>query len=312
MEKLRMPQAEQLFGQKTFCIVNPSAARSKWKRRSKLRNYLQKNLPGEIVDIQGDKELTVELARKVCPGRQTIVVVGGDGTVADAIQGIIASGQAKEVRLAIIPLGSGNAFRKSLGIPKNVKKALRILAEGKTREIDLIEVEGRLAGFASVGATACVTQEKLRHNVQSLAGHLLASRILFTLPKKEVEIELFDGKSDVECFDQKTLKPRLFDCVVGKTNYFGYGWKVAPKAKLDDGYLDITLLEMSGPKYVLFFPLIYYGLFQRRQKHFKVKKMVIRGKDLALQYNGEFLGVKNEFEFRVLPRALKVVCPPEK
>ncbi len=307
-----MPQAEQFSRQKTFCIVNPSAARNKWRRRSKLRNYLQKNLPGEIVDTKGDKELTIETVRKVCPDHQTVVVVGGDGTVADAIQGIIASGRGKEVCLGIIPLGSGNAFRKSLGIPKNVKKALRVLAEGKTREIDLIEVEGRLAGFASVGAAACVTQEKLQHRVQSLAGHLIASRILLTLPRKEAEIELFDGKSDDGYFARKTLKLRLFDCVVGKTNYFGYGWKVAPKAKIDDGYLDITLLETSGPKYALYFPLIYCGLFQRRQKHFKVKKMVIRGKDLALQYNGEFLGVKDEFEFRILPRALKVICPSKK
>ncbi len=304
-----MPQVEQLFRQKTFCVVNPSSARDKWKRRSKLRNFLKKNLPGEIVDIQGDKELTIETVRKACPGSQTIVVVGGDGTVADAIQGIMASGRAKEACLGIIPLGSGNAFRKSLGIPKNVKKALRVLAEGKTREIDLIEVEGRLAGFASVGAAASVTQEKLRHRVQSLAGHLLASRILLTLPKKEVEIELFDGISEGERFGQKTLKLRLFDCIVGKTNYFGYGWKIAPKAEIDDGYLDVTFLETSGPEYMLCFPLLYFGLFQRKQKHFKVKKMVIHGKDLALQYNGEFLGVKDEFEFRILPRALKVICP---
>jgi diacylglycerol kinase family enzyme len=57
----------------------------------------------------------------------------------------------------------------------------------------------------------------------------------------------------------------------------------------------------------LVFPLIFFGLYQKTQKHFKAKKMIIRGKDLPVQYNGEFLGMKDKFEFRVLPRALKII-----
>jgi len=60
-------------------------------------------------------------------------------------------------------------------------------------------------------------------------------------------------------------------------------------------------------KYYLFFSLIYLGFYQRTQKHFKAKKMIIRGKDLPVQYNGEFLGIRDEVTFNVLPRALKVI-----
>jgi diacylglycerol kinase family enzyme len=276
---------ENVFSsQEISCIVNPKAARKKWQRRKKLRAYLQKNL--------------------------IIVAVGGDGTIADVIQGIIDARREKDTILGIVPFGSGNAFRKSLGIPKNVKRAIRLLKEGETREIDLIDIEGKVTGIASIGATARVTQEKLQHNIQGFLGHILASRIVPSLPKSEQQIELFDGISDNgEHFDKKTLSLSLFECVVGKTTYFGYSWKVAPRAKIDDGFLDITLYETGGFKYLLFFPLIYFGLYQKTQKHFKAKKVIIRGKDLPAQYNGEFLGIKDKFEFRVLPRALKIISP---
>jgi len=302
---------ENVFSsQEISCIVNPQAARKKWQRRRKLRDYLQKKLACQIIDSQGSKEETIEIARKQSLTQKIIVAVGGDGTVADVIQGIIDARREKDTILGIVPFGSGNAFRKSLGIPKSVKKAIRLLREGQPKEIDLIDIEGRVTGIASIGATAKVTQEKLQHNIQGFLGHILASRIMPSLPKTEQQIELFDGISDNgEQFDKKTLDLSLYECVVGKTTYFGYSWKVAPRAKIDDGFLDITLYETSGLKYLVFFPLIYFGLYQKTQKHFKAKKVIIRGKDLAAQYNGEFLGIKDKFEFRVLPRALKIISP---
>lgn len=302
---------EKIFpSQEISCIVNPHAARNKWQRRKKLRSYLQKNLPSLIIDYQGTKEETIEIAKRQSLVHKIIVVAGGDGTVADVIQGIIEARREKDIILGIVPFGSGNAFRKSLGIPNSVKKAIKLLNEGETREIDLIDIEGKAAGIASIGATAEVTHKKLQHNIQGLLGHILASRILLTLPKKEQQIELFDGISDNgEHFDKKALKLSLFECVVGKTNYFGYSWKVAPRAKIDDGFLDITLFEINGLKYLLFFPLMYFGLYQKTQKHFKARKMIIRGQDLPVQYNGEFLGIRDKIEFRVLPRVLKIISP---
>jgi diacylglycerol kinase family enzyme len=308
-----MSRDNAFLGKDICCVVNPCAARNKWQRRKRLRGYLQKNIPAEIVDTEMKREGMINLVKEKCLKNDVIVAVGGDGTMADVLQGIVESGRSKEVCLGIIPLGSGNAFRRSFKIPRNWKKALRILAKGEIREMDLIDIDGKIASFASIGATAQVTLEKLKHRIHGLLGHLLASRIMLRLPAKEQEIELFDGLSDDgEYFDRKKLKVKVFECIVGKTNYFGYNWKAAPKARIDDGFLDITLLEISGPKYFLLFPLIYFGLFQKRQKHFKARRMVVRGKDLPLQYNGEALGIKDSFEFKILPRALKIICPAEK
>jgi diacylglycerol kinase (ATP) len=295
---------------KTACLINPKAANSKWLRRKALRAYLQKKLPGEIHDVFGDPRTTVERAKKACEGSGIIVAMGGDGTIADTLQGIFEAGKSKDVLFGVIPFGSGNAFRKSFGIPKNPRRAIDKLAKGVPRTIDLMEVEGRTAAFASVGATARVTAEKLGHKVEGILGHLLAARRLFGLASGEKTIELFEGVDPEGVFERRTVRSSFFDCVVTKTNYFGYSWHIAPEARVDDGYLDVTLFEVRPVKYVMLFPLIYFGIYPKRQRHFKAKRVVINGHDLPIQYNGEVMASRDRIEFRVVPQAIRVICPP--
>jgi diacylglycerol kinase (ATP) len=292
------------------CLINPRAANSKWLRRKMLRAYLQKKLPGEIYDVFGDTRTTIEQAKKASGEAEVIVAMGGDGTIADTLQGIFEAGKAAEVLFGVIPFGSGNAFRKSFGIPKNPRRAIDRLAAGVPRTIDLLEVEGRRAAFASVGATARVTGEKLQHSIEGLWGHLLAARRLYGSPTEEKEIELYDGTDREGPFDRRTVRSKFFDCIVTKTNYFGYSWNIAPRARADDGYLDITLFELGPVKYTLLFPLIYLGLYQKRLRHFKARQVVIKGVDLPIQYNGELLGSRDRVEFKVIPKAIKMICPP--
>lgn len=293
---------------KIACIINPKAANLKWKRRRFLRRYLQKNFPGQIIDSHKDKTFTIETAKKLSSSHDIIVVAGGDGTIADVIHGIITCGRAKKPAMGIIPLGSGNGCRKSVKVPRNIFSAVKLIKKGKPREIDLIKIDGKTACFVSIGATGAVTIDKLRNPIHGLFGHLWAAKLMLKYPKKEVDVELIDGIDDSgEQFSQKILNLNVFDCIINKTKHFGYSWRVAPLAKIDDGYLDITFFETKGWVYLLCFPLIYFGLFQKTQKHFKAKQMTIRGKDLAAQYNGEPFGVEDEIKLKVLPRALKVI-----
>lgn len=300
---------DKIGERRTACLINPRAANSKWMRRKFLRAYLQKKLPGEIYDGLGDMRTTVEKVRAACRTADVIVAMGGDGTIADTLQGIFEAGKQRDVLFGVIPFGSGNAFRKAFAIPKNPLRAIDRLAEGVPRPIDLMEVEGRVAAFASIGATARVTGEKLQGRVQGLWGHVLAGRRLFDTPVEPKRIELFDGVDASGPFAEKAFESRFFDCVVSKTSFFGYSWNIAPRAVVDDGYLDVTLFELGPLKYAVLFPLIYFGLYQRRLRHFKAKRAVIQGRALPIQFNGEFLGHRERVEFRVLPRAIRMVTP---
>jgi diacylglycerol kinase (ATP) len=292
------------------CIINPKAANRKWERNILVRNYLQKNLPGEFFDTHKDKEFTVQKTAELCADYDIIVAAGGDGTIADVLQGIVLSEHGRDVTLGILPLGSGNAFRISLGIPLHLPRALKIIKEGFTREIDLIDFGGRVGTFGSLGATAQVTWKAERHWMPGFFGHLLAGRIMSRLSRQEQEIELFDAVDDNgNHFDHKVLNLKVFDIIVGKSIHFGYGWKMAPQAKIDDGYIDLTFFEISGSRFLLYLPSIYAGKFQKTQKHFKAKRAVIKGKNLPVQYNGELLGKRDVVELKILPRALKIIAP---
>jgi len=297
-------------GKKIACIINPSAANKKWKRRKLLRKYIQENLPGQIIDSHEEKLTTIREAKRLCENHDIIVAAGGDGTIADVIQGIIQCGNKKKVALGIIPLGSGNALCHSLGIPRNIKKAIQHIKKGETQEIDLLEIEGTWAAFGSIGASAQITHEKLKKDIPGFWGHIYAAKIMPRLEVKDQEVELIDGKDDTgKHFQKMKLNLKALDCVVAKSKHFGYGWRAAPKAKLDDGYVDVSFFEMSGLKYTLLFPLIFLGLLQRTQKHFKAKKIIFRGKNLAIQYHGELWGVKDQIEVKVLPQALRIIAP---
>lgn len=307
MQKNKHPVAA---GKKLACIINPRAANKKWKRRKLLRKYIQENLPGQIIDSHEDKSTTMQTTRQLCEDHDIIVAAGGDGTIADVIQGIIQCQNKKNVVLGIIPLGSGNALCHSLGIPRNVRKAIHHIKQGYTQEIDLLEIEGTWAAFGSIGASAQITHEKLKKDIPGFWGHIYAAKIMPKLPQKKHEVDLIDGVDDSgEPFEQKKISLKALDCVVAKSKHFGYGWRAAPKAKLDDGYVDIAFFEMSGLKYMLFFPLIFLGILQRSQKHYKAKKIIFKGKNLVMQYHGEIWGIKDKIEINVIPRALKIIVP---
>lgn len=295
---------------KITCIINPVAANNKWIKRRNLKKYLKKHIHGQIFDTFQNKAQTTQRAKELCLESDILIAAGGDGTVADVIQGIYEADAGKNTALAILPLGSGNALRKSLGIPLSVKKALKLIEKGQRREIDLIDIEGQAATFASIGATAQITHEKLQHDIPGLRGHLKAAFIIFKLPQKEMDIELFEGiDENGQSFSHRSFQIKALDCVFSKTNYFGYNWKVAPQAIDDDGFIDFTFFETSPTKYALSFPRIYLGSFQKSQKHFKAKKAIFRGIDLHLQYHGEHLGIYNEINLAIRPRALTVITP---
>jgi diacylglycerol kinase (ATP) len=295
---------------KTACLVNPRAANSRWMRRKFLRAYLQKRLPGDIYDDLGDVRTTIEKAALASERADVVVAMGGDGTIADTLQGLFAAGRQNDVLFGVIPFGSGNAFRKTFDISLNPLRAIDHLAEGVPRPIDLMEVEGRIAAFSSIGATALVTGEKLEGKIQGFWGHVLAGRRLFATERDEKTIDLFDGCDGSGPFAHKAVTSRFFDCLVTKTNYFGYNWYIAPQAVVDDGYLDVTLFEMGPVWYSVVFPLIFFGLYQRRLRHFKAKRIVVRGRNMPMQFNGEFIGNRDRLEYRILPRAVRLVIPP--
>jgi diacylglycerol kinase family enzyme len=306
----RLKARSFLADKRVAVLVNPFAAKGRWQLDRKVRTYIHRVFGGRVFAEAKGKAEMIEAARRMSLENDVLVALGGDGTLADAMQGIFDAGRERDVVLGIVPFGSGNALSRSLRLSKSIQQAVGDLRRGEVRAVDVIDVGGRIASFVSVGATGLITHRKLQSRVPGLLGHLLAARILLTLPRKPMEIDLFDGRDDAgRRFERKDLRLKVFDVIVNKTNHFGYSWQIAPKARLDDGYLDVTVFDIRAATYVFYFPLIYLGIYQKLLKHYKVRRIVIRGKDLHVQYNGEIIETRDEIEMSVRLKAIRIIGP---
>jgi diacylglycerol kinase (ATP) len=216
------------------------------------------------------------LASAAARNGSVVVAVGGDGMAA-ALAGATAEVRAAEVRAAevraaslatfgIIPAGRGNDLARVLGIPVAPRAAARLLAEGRTRRVDLIGVgtpgqpEYVVAGSVYTGLPALAGE--IANATRWLAGPAVypvaALRALAAWRPVRFRLEPGDSRTgDPEPAGSGTIDPGAaaptarefpgFAVVIANFAYFGAGMMVAPPARIDDGILDIVTMQ-DGPR----------------------------------------------------------------
>lgn len=203
-------------------------------------------------------------------GDNAIITMGGDGTLHDIINGFKSF---ENCSLGLIPFGTGNDFAATAGIPKNHKKAAEIIAYSKPRNIDFIELSSGLRSINSVGMgiDVDVLQRTYAANKKGKGKYLrslISSLIHFKSCNFTVE---YDGKEE---------KHFGLIAALGNGKQFGGGIKLFPEAKLDDGYLDLFMVDyISKPKMI--------GAFLKlmRGKVNKIKNVTIVKTKAARFYN---------------------------
>jgi diacylglycerol kinase (ATP) len=283
----------------TLFIVNPVAGRGKslhtWARiKSKI------SFSYEFVLTGAPGEARQAAAKALSEGFGRVIAVGGDGTVSEVVNGI-AKGDAV---LGIIPTGTGNDFVKSLGISLNPIEALSLLDKGYSQAIDLgMYVGGYYINVAGAGLDAEVvkmTNERLRFlgGAPAYAVSLLATIGRF-LPREAI-IDI----------DGRQIRRTVWLISAANGRYYGGGMKICPEARLDDGLLDICIInETSRPELIRFFPTVFTG---RHTKHPSFE--LIRGKSVkiafskpcSVQVDGEVIGT-TPLEISVIPSGIRVI-----
>jgi diacylglycerol kinase family enzyme len=250
-------------------------------------------------DIERLVKLAVENA-------ELIVAGGGDGT----ISGIAAQVSAAGKTLGVLPLGTLNNFSKDLGIPQELPEAVRTIANGEVKVIDLAEVNGQI--FINNSSIGLYPRIVLRRDAQQrrlgrgkwYAAFWAALQIFRLSPFLKVRIEL-DGKT----FLRKT--PFVF---VGNNEYEMDLYNIGRRPVLDDGKLSVYFLHRSGRWGVIL--LIFHTLFGRlRQwKDFEevsTDEITIqtRRRRIVVALDGEVRMMETPLEYRTRPKALKVIVP---
>jgi diacylglycerol kinase (ATP) len=189
----------------------------------------------------------IELAHDMASGYDVVVAVGGDGTVYEVINGLMACPENRPA-LAILPFGTGNDSASAAGI-HHPSDTFQALATGKMRSIDLIEIRCQTHGapcvrYAMLFASVGITSDLLKHTtprLKRLCGRRLAyiAGLLFALRTYA------PGPMKVTCDGVTTQRRLIFACASnGET--FGGGIRIAPGARLDDGKLNVNLIEAVG------------------------------------------------------------------
>jgi len=234
---------------------------------------------------------------------ERLVIFGGDGTVRSAINA------KPDAEFAVVPCGSGNDFVKSVGIPSSPEEAIQI-AKGKARPIDLVEYEGEKKGLflniAEIGFGARVVRHatKLKPLTGQKASYSLA--ILTALVGHRlspISLEV-DGKKVGDFHMANTL--------VANGQYFAGNMHPMPHARVDDGILEIAVLnDFTRWKILTQAHILKTGIPANHQRIqiFRGKEIYITSSEpVGVEADGDLLG-NLPIRFTVRPGALQFVCP---
>ena len=241
-------------------------------------------------------------------GAKLIVAAGGDGTLNGVINGI--ADKAGETRVGLIPLGTGNDFGRSLGLPTDVEAAIDVIRGGETRAIDLVRVtsdEVRYFINVSAGGFSGLVNEKLTTEMKKTWGPLAYLRsAAAALP------ELRAYQTTLAFDNTESLMLDLYNVVVANGRYVAGGTLIAPEASVDDGLLDIILIQKrSAPELALLAGAVALGthLSSDAIVFRRAAKLTVNSKPgMWFNVDGELVG-NEPARFEILPRALRFAVP---
>ena len=236
-----------------FVVLNPASAGGRTLRRwpGTMRALRAAGVSFEVHQTAGPGDATQSVRAALADGRRTIVVVGGDGTLNEVVNGFFDAGGAPiggDAVLALLPSGTGGDFRRAVGIPSDIAAAARLIAVASVRHIDAgrIEFAGGVQRFflniADCGMGGEVVARVNRSSYKAggvrgsamFLGTALTTLLSFTSRNARIEIDGTLVERDVR------------SVVIANGRYFGGGMHVAPNALLDDGQFDVVIIGETG------------------------------------------------------------------
>ena len=258
-------------------------------------------------------ELTV---KAINDGYRKIVVIGGDGTVNEVVNGIFIQKivPTTNIMLAVVPAGTGNDWVRMYGIPKAYSEAVKAIVAGRTilQDVGLISYQETMithkrymANVAGIGFDAAVNRRFNKLKDEGKSGKFLyltsTLKALFKYRPKRFKI-VIDGK---EFFDTD-----MFSATIGIGKYNGGGMLHMPMAVVDDGLFDITVIKRIAKLSVVWnFKKLYNGHIYKHPKVIASQAKCIEIESYPesfIEVDGEALGY-SPFIFELVPRSICVV-----
>lgn len=229
-----------------------------------------------------------------------VAAVGGDGTVNEVGKALIGT----RGTLAIIPVGSGNGLARHLGISCDIKEAIKSLNHSQMMEIDTGEINGiPFLGVAGIGFDARVAHRFANYGKRGIFSYMQVAQKEYWKYHSQIFTLDVDGRS---------IHRRAFILTFANGSQYGNNFVIAPKATLQDGYLNLVIID-EIPIYLA--PKFLYQVKRgtlSQSRHYEdipFKELVIDHPYIEAHVDGEPMIFRDVLKVKIKPKSLRVFTP---
>lgn len=294
---------------RAILISNPNAGRGGAQRARSVTRFCERlkerGVGVELMDTSGPGEATRLVERAAVDGVREVIVSGGDGTINEALQGLVGTG----VRLGIWPCGTANVLARELGLPFDAERAADVIAHGRQRPVHIgcaiDESTGERRYFflmAGVGLDASIVRRvrpRLKRRVGEAAFWYSGLEHLAGWQPTPFQMEV-DGHTFPATF-----------AAIGNAAHYGGNLAITPRARLDQPEFEICLINShSRVRYLYLLSRAMRGGVKANTpgvRFIRTTRARATG-DVLVQADGELIG-QLPMTFEIVTRPIKVIVP---
>ena len=289
---------------KIHFIIKPSNLKIAERIKEEVKIKFDRNKYQVKISESNFRGETKTLAREAILDKTDLIVAcGGDGTINEIINEI----KKREFKIAIVPIGSGNGIARHFNIPLDISRSIDLILKQNYTNVDLGELnESLFLGNVAFGLGADFIKNYHKIKYQGLVGYFLAFiKTIFSIKEKQFSIYI-DGERII-------TNPLIL--IISNTNQQGYNFTVTPKAKTDDGLLDMVIIEnLSNFKNIKSIFKIIFGLKfcpgDRIYKEVPSLNITPHKPINNIQIDGENLDANDRiYKIKVLKKKLQLISP---
>lgn len=310
----------EITSQHWAIIINPKSGKKKFRKQ---RKYLFEILKQQ--NIQFDYRVTrfaghaSKIARYFVENNyQNIMVLGGDGTMSEVINGIFGSKvkNTRELKIALIPRGTGNDWGRFWGLTSDYRKSIEVFLKGKTQTIDIGKVEYEMEGekeshyfINSIGLGLDAAVVNLTHRLKEVVG---SHSILYSI---SLLLAVFSYKAHRVFIrsEERNIDGKMFTMNIANGCYSGGGLKQTPNALPYDGLLDVMMAKK--PRFFDIIGALVYLFRGKLLDHsviesFQARKLLIQcDKSALMEADGIIVNGCSPFGVSIIPAGIQMIIP---
>lgn len=305
-------------GEKWFVVINPVAGNGRglvdWPYISKLLR--DNHIVHEYAFTERHYHATELAVEAVAAGFRRIIVVGGDGTIHEVVNGLFIqqATDPRDVLLGVIAVGTGNDWIRMFGVPKKYSEAVRAIIEENSflqdvGKVTYYESNYRQSRYFVNGAGIGFDAFTIKTYHQMLGRFRFGKWIYIrSIAKALARYHASGVKVTVD--GREEVSDLVFSASIGIGKYSGGGLIQLPEAVADDGLFDVTVIRRMGILRILYsFRALYTGKIYDLPRVSNYKGRCIRfesSPEVWLETDGELLG-NTPVEFEIIDRAIRVI-----